>query len=423
MPDSIQTRSSICQRNSGFYIKNSILQPEFVENFVQSEISIGDFSRRGWRARLGSGSDEGHNWQKDGYLVRANSPFIIGYRNSAYQYKGHVSVPFLGYDASTTIGRSKWPSLPSSSISDLNAAGATAISRCAPTKPAADALVGLAEIYREGIPHMVGSSLRKDLLRFRDYGKPGKNLGHLPASAGDEYLNYMFGWRPLLNDLRKLSRAIYESDEIIDRLTRNSGKVVRRGYHFPDESYSSPRSAGVKVYFPWPSTFMNASAAQPVYSQTVTSVKTWFNGAFTYYADLKGTSAYDRMESYVTKARHLYGIKLTPDVAWNLMPWSWLIDWETNMGDVMTNIGLFSNDGLVMSYGYVMQHKVATVTHDLRYPLSWKINGPSLTYMDVALERHQKVRRRASPWGFGVEWEDLTTRQIAILAALGISRF
>jgi hypothetical protein len=33
-----------------------------------------------------------------------------------------------------------------------------------------------------------------------------------------------------------------------------------------------------------------------------------------------------------------------------------------------------------------------------------------------------KTRRRANPFGFGVSWEALSARQIAILTALGITR-
>lgn len=403
MTATYKARSYVAYTAEGDLVNNYVLSHPVI-NFISHEAMTGDTSGGNWRKALGK-ADVGNPWVKDGYIIRATLPEVRCIHNSQYSYVGRVSC-MNGVDASTSLGRGQFGTLPASSLSNLTAAGATAISRCAPTVPAADTLVGLAEIYREGIPKMVGSSLKKDVRRFQ--------------SLGDEYLNYQFGWMPLVNDLRKLSKAIFESDEIITQLTRNSGKVVRRGYTFPSERSSAAQYVDQQftpvpiMYYklrPGPSTnrFVNSS----------TEVNTWFSGAFTYHADLKGLNAWDRVGDFATRARHLYGIKLTPDVVWNLMPWSWLVDWETNFGDVLTNVGLFSNDGLVMLYGYMMQEKsIITKRHQV---FSFNYANPS-TYMSVTLERHNKVRRRASPWGFGLTIDDLSTRQIAILAALGISR-
>lgn len=90
------------------------------------------------------------------------------------------------------------------------------------------------------------------------------------------------------------------------------------------------------------------------------------------------------------------------------------------MGDVMNNISLFTNDGLVMRYGYVMEHR--------RVENHYRLYGIRLAGMqeDLRLEqkfgRETKARVRASPFGFGLSFDGFTPRQMAILAALGITR-
>lgn len=374
-------------------------------------------SGRGWRSALGE-KDIGNPWVKEAWLAKAIGKMVHMYAPS-YQYDGPLwsSRP---RNASIASDRSNhWPALPAATM-NLIAAGTTAISRCAPTTPAADTLVGLAEIYREGIPHMAGATLKRDIARFRETGK----IKHLPnhQSLSDEFLNYQFGWKPLVNDLKKLSKAIYESDELISQLQKNSGKIVRRSYNFPAVETNSGVGSFGEDFYSSPQFYpLLVTAGRTKYRQTMTSYRVWFSGAFTYYVDLKGLSAYDRVTDFAQRARLLYGIKLTPDVAWNLMPWSWLIDWNTNIGDIITNVGLFSNDGLVMHYGYVMQERKARQHSYME--ATYKISGGTAkAQVSDYFEHHQKYRVRATPWGFGLDSADYTPRQWAILAALGITR-
>lgn len=403
-----RSRSYISGTCSGHMVKPGPSYEDHLFNYIDSESDTGHRSGPNWRDALGSGVDVGGPWTKDSYWIKVSSPSVVcqkGSGSTLYRFEGGF-VPRNGtIDTTLSTGRARFAPLPTGSITNLVAAGSTAISRCAPTVPAADVLVDVAEIIREGIPKRIGSSLMKDTARFRSYG--------------DEYLNYEFGWRPFVSSLRKLAKAVYESDEILKQLTRNSGKVVRRGYHFPTDSTYTEANVGSYGFAPSRAPF---TVTVPRIQTTSTSVETWFNGAFTYYADLRGTSAWDRVSDAAKKARILYGIKLSPDVVWNLLPWSWAIDWETNIGDVLANVGLFANDGLAMQYGYIMQHKRSTLREVQSGNLNNQISGPrpytcSLTYI-----RDNKVRLGASPWGFGLTWDDFSPRQIAILAALGVSK-
>jgi len=78
-------------------------------------------------------------------------------------------------------------------------------------------------------------------------------------------------------------------------------------------------------------------------------------------------------------------------------------------------------DGLVLRYGYIMEHKVTRRTYYHRGPtnLWW---GESAFPAVLTFVTETKVRRRATPFGFGVAEDSLSPRQNAIVAALGLSR-
>jgi hypothetical protein len=124
------------------------------------------------------------------------------------------------------------------------------------------------------------------------------------------------------------------------------------------------------------------------------------------------------MDRFARKADLLFGTTLTPEVLWNIGPWSWAVDWFANTGDVISNLSSVAKYGLVMPYGYMMETTIVKDTYTLREnPLKQAITIRPLTFVTIT-----KKRVRAHPFGFGVTWEGLSPLQLAILAALGISR-
>jgi len=124
------------------------------------------------------------------------------------------------------------------------------------------------------------------------------------------------------------------------------------------------------------------------------------------------------MSRFGLLAKNVFGLNISPDVLWQLAPWSWAVDWFSNTGDVIQNISQRATDGLVMRYGYLMEN---TITEDsYTRPVSpFKNGSPSGT---ITLITESKVRRRANPFGFGVSWSGLSPKQLSIAAALGLSR-
>jgi len=292
---------------------------------------------------------------------------------------------------------------------DLMSMGSTAIAKCIPTNPVADAATFLGELKGDGIPKLVGRDLLKS--KFKDYRK-----------YGSEYLGVQFGWLPIVSDLQKFAQATIESEKILSQLHRDSGKNVRRKFTFPEDVVTGhSENTGQYCYLPNGIVLSTNQydGAGKLTVDTEVHVKTWFSGCFTYYLNL-GTTLPDRIAASAAEARKLYGIELTPETVWNLAPWSWAADWGSNIGDVIHNVSRFSQDGLVMRYGYIMQQKTAKVT----YTLSRGGINTGLSNSDLSLTVTSKsaVRRKATPFGFGIGMDGLSGRQLSILGALGISR-
>lgn len=300
-----------------------------------------------------------------------------------------------------------------STAQQLDALGSTAISRCIPTNPVAGAAVFLGEL-REGLPSVVGSGILKSR---------AKGLRANRRAAGSEYLNVEFGWKPIISDVKKAVKATRDTAKILEQLERDSGKNVRRRYAFPmiTESVtevlptnSLPNPVGATSMY----TISSGDPTRKSLTKTVQR-RIWFSGAFTYYLET-GQSDRERMERNLQEANKLYGVKLTPEVLWNLAPWSWAADWFSNAGDVIHNISQFAQDGLVMRYGYVMEETIVKHTYTLSNVRYRSSPGPHSFVQTFGI--HHKVRRKATPFGFGVSYDGLSSRQLGIIAALGMSR-
>lgn len=353
-------------------------------------------------------ADLGGEFYTSRYRVSSNSPYIdvkmpLGAYSKYYRGKLRLAIDNQLVDSLA--------SLEPSSNSVLDALGTTAIAQTLPTNPVAGLSVTFGEL-REGFPRLIGS------LAFRN------GIKDLLRGSGDEFLNYEFGIKPLINDLLKWGKAHTQADRIWKQFLRDSGKRIRRHYTFPisrevlqDDVLANatvfPVSIGAE-----PELWQGGQNTYPMSRNYILERRRWFSGCFTYFAEFD-KSQQGEWDAHQRRLDLLYGTKVTPETIWNLAPWSWAADWFANTGSLITNLTRFSEDGLVMPYGYMMEHSIRTNTYGMRNlkPLGYQI--PSLTQ---TITHTVKVRRRATPFGFGLNDSSFTNRQWAIIGALGLSR-
>lgn len=293
-----------------------------------------------------------------------------------------------------------------------DADGATAISRTSPINSNSELGVALLEAIREKkLPSLPGVKTWRD--------RTG-----VAKSAGSEYLNHQFGWVPLVSEVTNVASAARNHRSIMQQYERDEGRNVRRRYEFPIEVTvdSLPASTRWASNLPFgtetPGTEYGREASPGALSRTVESVtRKWFVGAFT-YATPSSTTSWKKALGMGTEADKLFGLALTPDLLWETQPWSWAVDWFSNTGDVINNVSNFAAQGLVMRYGYMMVEKTTTYTCKIDKSGMKGLSTP----MSSKLVITSKTRCPANPFGFGVSWEGLSPTQVAISAALGITR-
>lgn len=307
-----------------------------------------------------------------------------------------------------TSGTSSWwPILSYQSTNFMVAGGTKAINLTLPASPCADVAVAVGELAREGVPHIPGRSVFQALRGRDDFAR----------AIGDEYLTKVFGWDPLIRDIKDVAKSIRKQDELLRAYERNAGRRIKRRWDF-EPIVTTERFADVTGQYPAP------ALPTPVYSGSgtlsrvrTTTRKLWFSGAYKYYVPT-GHTMFARSKALMQKSNYLFGTSITPATIWNLTPWSWLADWFANVGDVMTNASVLAYQDVVIAYAYIM---CETRTDD-----EWTLRGnfgngiPST--LSQTFSTVTKQRLRASPYGFALTWDGFSDQQLAILAALGLTK-
>lgn len=333
--------------------------------------------------------------------------------SSHWDYTGRA----VAYDANPNFTEGSY--LQPSSAAVLDAYGTTAIARCIPTNP----LAGMGQFLGElrDLPKI--PDIRSWVNRARNFRNGAKriNFDKLSREAAGEYLNQVFGWAPFVGDLKKFAKTTQNAADLMEKFARGANHLIHRSYYFPDEVTTTTQVLSQNSY---PDPALNAylwTSGGLLTLTTVTTTKRWFKGAFTYHLptmnpnDNGFVQTIDKAKYAEAQANRLYGLRLTPDLIWKLTPWSWAADWVSNAGDVIHNWSAFANDGLVMDYGYLMETKI----QQRQYSLTG-VNGSDNFYQEFRFET--KTRRRATPYGFGVNPASFTAKQWGVIAALGISK-
>jgi len=318
----------------------------------------------------------------------------------------------------------------SSSRQDLVTKGATAVAACAPTNQLAAAASAIGEALQD-VPAIPGVHLWEARLRALE----------TVAAAGGEFLNVVFGISPTISDIKTFVKGVNEVEKRVDQFIRDSGRNVRRSFHFPKERSISETvlpnvwSPAGLAYRPltngtaaWGEVAQQVAETQPCYETIRTRTierEIWFEGAFTYHLP-KWFDTHDKHDRRLLMAK-LLGAEPDLNTLWQLTPWSWAVDWVSNAGSFVKNLQSLISYGTVLRYGYVMEKTTITDTYTAGNRKGVPIHPerfapPYPAVSPVALRTTVKKRIQANPFGFGLSWDGLSTMQQAIVAALGITR-
>lgn len=335
-----------------------------------------------------------------------------------------LRLPFSLQDSGSALTRRTFGSLIPT-ISDVDAVNSAKrlLGALSPARPVVDLPLLLGELLM-GFPSAMGALLYKAL-------RPG---GSFLKGSSDEFLNYMFGIAPTVRDLTNLANALLSLSERILQYQRDAGREVRRvlrtdpvrkdeTFSGADFEYQGQILVGAPYYSYGPS---QASQAQhPGSYQAELHVSEvsddQFTGSYSYFIPVSRNFE-KNLEVYVRSLNHVIQLAPSPETAWNLLPWSWLMDWFVEISKSLRSAAIVQDTNLVVNYAYLTRRVVRTTRLSMTYlPTSgnlppWK-TVHSIASLDV------KTRVRANPFGFITpNSPEFTPLKFGILAALGISR-
>jgi len=360
------------------------------------------------------GVDRGHEFSTETQTLYCSHPSVdvnnagSGPGAGTLRYRG----PLVWVPPTSMFGLNYFDAAPNI---DIGFYGPKAVSQTRPSQSQADLAVGLAEVWREGFP----AGLQQNVQDFSDRASVAR-------LAGSKHLETQFGWLPLLADLQKTYHATRNARALLEQYEKDAGKSIRRKMTFPTTVSEDLRTTtGDMSIIPLGNVLTNSmivggtGSGFPV-TETIRRQQTVkFSGAYSYHLSADNPLFIERLKRAEQEFNYLYGARITPEVLWNLAPWSWLSDWKLNLGDNIANAVHLGSDGLVMRYGYLMCETIIDHTFTLSGPVFKSgTTGPySLQFTTV-----RKQRVRATPFGFGLNPSSFNLKQWSILGALGITK-
>lgn len=330
------------------------------------------------------------------YQIRPSQPISI--------WSGGVRPAYIG--SISAILPPPPPPFDPNPLADL---GPELYAQAKPDKPSVDLGVALAEC--RDIPRLAKQTKEA----FTDFGLD---------KISSYYLAVQFGYRPVIDDARKtyqLSRIVHKK---LQDLYKNEGRPLRRS--FPSNSHSSGtinfQESGIDLYPRINESFVSSSYVPNSYhweSKDETISDVWFVGQFRYWLpesfgyNLKGSPLYD-----ANLVMLMAGLTPSPRAIYKAMPWSWLIDWFSNVGDNIDNLSTNVVERLICDYAYVMRHVRRVSTYTVTGQFKTGNNTYESITTSAASSFSRKERIAASPFGFSIEESALSPFQLSILGAL-----
>lgn len=287
--------------------------------------------------------------------------------------------------------------------------GARAWSKYKPGKPDAGLGVFIAEL--RDMPRL----LRDTNVFLKSIWN--KKYAPTPRQLGKDYLTYQFGMAPFVRDVKKFVNLYQNFDKRLADLRRLNGQWIRRSGSVVTEQNVLGRYEGQNVYgFDWmPNTSAIVQGSYGAWGKTWFSKNVWFVGRFRYW--IPETDFSSAPLARANMARKMAGLSITAANVWEVIPWSWLIDYFVRVGDLLENLDNGLASEVVAKYAYLMN--TSEVRSEQWSHASFK--GGSTINGIARKVTVTKTRVAASPFGFGLT-SNLSDSQLAILSALGLSR-
>jgi hypothetical protein len=263
----------------------------------------------------------------------------------------------------------------------------------------------------------------------KQFGASLSSRNMRPKELAEHFINHEFGWAPFVGDIVSFCKTYLDASELIKKISDENGKWVRRSVGVTkDESdvvvadVTCPLSSSSYSVpcFPvgFPADFFTMPPSYKITEKTTLSIHA--AGKFRFYRPEFDMTLPDYSSAFnkIRRAIKLYGLEVNPYHIWQATPWTWLIDWVTNLGSYIQRMSDSLEDQVAAQYFYITAHKRIVRTLSVRLPFA---NGLKVLNFERSYTSKQRVSAD-SPYGFRVSWDSLSPERLAILGALGITR-
>lgn len=210
---------------------------------------------------------------------------------------------------------------------------------CLALRPVFNMAYSLGEM--RDLPRTLLGSLRLLIEARRSISKKA-----LPSArrAAEAYLNWKFGWEPLLRDIQKLALAPERFTRRVNRLMERQGKdaTFRDGFKFAQ---------------PW--------ANPPGFTYDTFTNETLVNiGNYAPFRDCELRCVVNvgvqlpsisppQLRRYLMSELYGESTRLSPELVYELVPWSWLVDWFGGLGDYVKLYDRINSDPSIVNWGCI----------------------------------------------------------------------
>jgi hypothetical protein len=171
------------------------------------------------------------------------------------------------------------------------------------------------------------------------------SLGPITKQIPNEYLSYNFGWRQTFKDIKDLLELPAKLGKKYDFLIRRAGKPTTFRSKRSFESSTIPSVAG----FDYDTSPIEYGVAVDTRLERTTELRLVINATFDFPPPnpvrFNSIPFWDRI-----------GAVPRPTDIYNLVPWTWLVDWFTGFGNYVEQIDNIARDTALINWGMITAH-------------------------------------------------------------------
>lgn len=182
----------------------------------------------------------------------------------------------------------------------------------------------------------------------------------LPKHIPEEWLSFWFSWRATYEDLVKIVTSTESITKHVNFLIARSGKetILRHTRKVPGEGAATP------AFTVQPATWSGSGFTDVI-------EKTETNHRWDTELRLVMSVNFDFPEVGLPKLRkdtfiRKYGLVLTPTDLYKLIPWSWLVDWFTGLGNYVEMIDNINTDPKTVNWAVITGVTTGLVATSIR---------------------------------------------------------